>query len=344
MVFAIALPVLFHPESIEWLSILCTCAFCVYFMMLARLIKAARFESPEILKLIQGITISFFAVLGIQQVCVMGGFTVPLSSCYNGDGRPWTLNSLAAEASHMTLVLSALMFYRSMLQTDSGITFIQDVKAWPWTWGSFLWCLFTTSNASAYILLIFALLPWTGKRWWIWGAATTLTACALLLWSPLGQTTHGIRYRQMITALPSLDGDLLVQAENSSGARLAPTLNGLHAFEWNESEIWTGHGVKADQTGIHDSQPLHKCGKAGAFTMAYNYGWLCAIAFWWAIASAMIIHRESVSVAGAALAWFLLGDYNMQLGWLMMACAFMAKHYLSCNKNIPEHALSLRPA
>ncbi len=101
-VFVITFPVIFHPATVRWITMLFTCACCVYYMMLARLVRIADLSPALICRLIKTIIYAFAAVLIVQQICLVCGLPI-FNEAKVYPMAPFKLNSLTAEPSHTSV-------------------------------------------------------------------------------------------------------------------------------------------------------------------------------------------------------------------------------------------------
>lgn len=322
------MPLLFHRDTVRPSTMLFTCAYCVYMMMLARLLIASRLNADGLMRLIRTLVYLFAAVLVIQQLCVLTGMPVFCAAMvYN---NPWKLNSLTAEPSHTTVTLCTLMwiYTQTLRLTRPHRGILCELKAEWLLWLCWLWTLFSTPNASAYLLAPLPLVAFVNRNnIWKW----TLTAMAgvgvLLGISGISGSQSG-RLTRTMSAIITLDEEKIIEADASASARIVPTLRGAVALAASTpSELLTGHGVDADIHEIDDrpGDDDDDCGFAGIFSMAYNYGLPCALVFWWVIGTCTLSRRHPLSILTFFIALQLSADYNMQLVWMVMAAGLAFK-------------------
>ncbi|MDE5645422.1 MAG: hypothetical protein K2I45_07260 [Muribaculaceae bacterium] len=326
--FVITFPVIFHPATVRWITMLFTCACCVYFMMLARLVRIADLTPALICRLIRTIIYAFAAVLIVQQICLVCGLPI-FNEAKVYPMLPFKLNSLTAEPSHTSVTLGALMyFYTQTRRTEAPDTGLwRELKEhWP-VWACWLWCLFSPVNASAYMLAPLALLPYVTLRnspYWI---TAGLAAVILFLTFPYGASWTADRLRKTTIAVTTLDDRTILEADSSAASRIVPTLRGAKAIDMTTKETWTGYGTDADQRDM----PPRPCdedrkGFAGIFSMFHNYGAPCALAFWWLIATVTLIRKRWLSLLTFAFAMQMSAEHNMQLVWVILAFSMVFKH------------------
>ena len=321
-------PLVFHPDTVRWITMLFTCACCVYFMMLARLVRIADLSSPTLYGMIRIIIYAFTIILVIQQICLICGLPVPNEAMVYPQA-PWKLNSLTAEPSHTTVTLATLMYFYTQTRriSDPDINLFKEIKSEWLLWLCWGWTLFSTVNASAFLLAPLSLLPYVTHRniWYCVGAIGILAI--LLFVTPVGRMGQLDRLRKVICATITLDTDAIEEADSSAAARIAPTIWGAQAIDITEADTWKGHGTDADQRDIKERpcDGLNR-GFAGIFSMFYNYGALCAIAFWCLIAIVSLIRHHWISILTFLFAMQMSAEHNMQLIWMILAFSLVFKY------------------
>lgn len=322
-------PAIFHPESIRLDTMLFTCAYCVWFMMIARLLRASSMDAGLLCRLIRTVTYAFALFLLAQQICVLAGLPV-IGESVHYHNNSWKLGSLTAEPSHTTVTLCALMLvYAETRRTVSPhVGIIEEFRTFPLFWISWAWVLFSTLNASAYLLAPVSLTPYITRRNAAWWGPAAVLACIAFFSTPVSDLTGTRRIISTFKAVISMDTDSIIAADKSASARIVPTIYGVKALLPPDMEIITGHGVDADK---HDTPPrpgvVHRPdeGSAGLFGMLYDYGAPCAAFLWWAIGAAILVRRRWTTWVAFLLALQLSADYNMQLPWMVMAFSMTYK-------------------
>lgn len=322
------MPLFFHRDTVRLSTMLFTCAYCVYIMMLARLLIVSRLNAYWLMRLIQALVYLFAAVLVIQQLCVLTGMPVFCAAMVYDN--PWKLNSLTAEPSHTTVTLCTLMwiYTQTVRLTRPRAGILRELTAkWP-LWLCWAWTLFSTPNASAYLLAPLPLVAFVNRsNIWKWTLAAVAGAGLLLGITGISDSQPG-RLARTITAIFTLDEQKIIEADASASARIVPTIRGAVALAASSPvELLTGHGVDADIREIDDrpGDDDDDRGFAGIFSMAYNYGLPCALAFWWAIGACTLSRRRPMSILTFIIALQLSADYNMQLVWMVMAAGLAFK-------------------
>lgn len=327
-VCVVAMPCIFHPASVRWITMFFTCAYCVYFMMTARLIRMARLTAYDATRIFAGIIYAFAAVLVLQQFCRLLDWPIPLEA-KQYPRLPWKLNSLTAEPSHSAVTLGALMFFYTLTcrTLDPGESLWMNVRRhWP-VWMCFLWVMFTTVNSSAYLLAPLCLLPYLNRKTLPYALIAVAAVVAAVTLTPVGQSLQIKRLKDTIVATATLDADRIIKADGSAAFRIVPTIYGAEALDITEPDFWIGHGTDADQYEIKERPcSMDDKGSAGIFSLLYNYGAVCALAFWAAIFTSCVNTRKWITIIPALYALQLSVDFNMQLCWMVMALALFYNH------------------
>lgn len=339
IVFAISFPLAFHPETIRWSTMLFLCSYCVYMMMLARLVRAGRIDWASFTGMIRWVVYAFAGVLVIQQICVLTGLPVFMKGVVYE--IPYKLNSLTSEPSTTTLTLGVLMYFytQALTERDRGLTLWGCIKESPAVWICYLWTISTTYNSSAFVFGPICLLPFINKRTWPWyvGAGAILGVALALI--PAGRFRNLDRVRDFSVAVASLDERHIVEADTSMATRIMPTLQAARLIDFTEADAYAGHGVDADSRDM--PAPLsgeRNVATAGFFSMWYNYGLPCALAFWAGIAILTLIKGRPLSILTFAWALLLSGDHNVQLVWLILAFSMVYKYSICGQRRLLEIA------
>lgn len=334
MICAILFPALFHPQTLRWITILYTCAFCIFFMMLARMVRISDLDPAILFKTVKGLVYAFLIVLIIQQVCVLLHLPIFLESLIGNRFEPFKLNSLTAEASHTTLVLSVIMMIYAQSRTyiDQNLTLTEEFKHNYLLWIAYYYVIFTTLNSSAFLMWFLPLLPFIRKR----DALPTVVGIAAVILivyaSPLGEYRMMQRISKTGIAAMSLDTDKLIAADPSIAQRIVPSIWGFKAVNFTEADNYVGHGTDSvDRDFPDDLADPDGVKSAGIFTIWYNYGMFCALALWSLIFIVTVIPRQWTTWIVFLLGIQLSSNYNVQLMWMLMAFAMVYKFSI-CNQ------------
>lgn len=333
IVWVVSAPVIFHPDTLRWTTILFTVANCVFFMMTARLMRIAGMTAEEFLKVTGWIVIAYAAVLLIQQICVVAGMPV-----FN-EGvvyiLPFKLNSLSAEASHSVYTVGMLMYIYSQIwraRHASG-SIIRCFRENPAVWLCFLWVMCTSCAVSAFFFAPLALLPFIDRKSWapILGIGASLLLIVIVT-VPISENYYFMRAQKIVFSVISLDEDRIIAQDESASDRIVPTIRGFKAVRNIDSSTLTGHGVDADRRDIEERPAYNRhYGSAGMFALWYNYGLPAALLLWFVIVEATLVPRKILTWFTTAFAIFMTMEYNLQLLWMVVIFS-MGYKYIGCRR------------
>ena len=105
----IIFPLLGHPETMRWSTVLYSCIFCLYFMAFTRVLSDSTYSNNDLLRILKLLIYAYCMVLIIQQFCVLTGLPIFNLSNYSIK-EPWKLNSLMSEPSHSARIIPVLMY------------------------------------------------------------------------------------------------------------------------------------------------------------------------------------------------------------------------------------------
>lgn len=319
-VCVIIFPLLLHADTLRWSTQLYSVACCCWAMALVRVASVAEIKSKELLLFIDIIILAYFLVLIIQQLCIANGW--PLFNRAAVYYEEWKLNSLMSEPSHTSFILSILIYYRGLITRGHNREKARAIAVW----GLYLYVLLTTKNASAYVCIPFAVIPYISRR--TWAPMIGIIGCIAILLTvltPISGNANLRRAFRVVKAIPSLDTQKIHEADFSASVRINASINGSKAVGIRSADDWLGHGVDADIRDMPElaSLELHIPPEAGIFHTWYNYGLpVAGILLWLVIA--VVVQRQN------PLTWLLLipaiiqtAHPNGQLLWALLSVAIV---------------------
>ena len=323
----ISFPMVFHPETMRWSTVLYTCLFCLYFMAFARVLVVKVYDFTDFTQLLKGLIYAYCIILIVQQFCVLFGFPIFNVSNYT-PLEPFKLNSLMSEPSHSARIIPILMFFY-ILAKEHEIgqkyvlkeQFTDDRKVWI----AFLWPMLTMGSATAFIFLliiIFKVFP-SFKR-----ANTILVVIAsLLIILTVASENHNFdRASRFSKAVLTLDEKQIIKADGSGAHRIVQSFRGARFVGLNDKDDWVGHGIDADQKLIPNWQSSYLPGGAGMFFLWVNYGFLACM-LWWCFSFhiTLLNHEPLISTFIWLLTIFIMGGLNNQIIWLVLTISYCYK-------------------
>ncbi len=323
--FIIIFPLLGHPETMRWSTVIYSCMFCLYFMAFTRVLYDSNYNNDDLLRILKYLIYAYGIVLIIQQFCVLAGLPIFNISNYSIK-EPWKLNSLTSEPSHSARIIPVLMYLFICCNeraTEEKQSLKESFKASKWVWLSFLWSVCTMGSATAIIFqwVVFAkffnykkLLP-------------TIAVCVAILIGLffISENDSTLRVKRIATAMLTLDEDKIISADGSGASRIVPTIRAAKVIGITTKSDLFGHGIDADQHIIRPIPGIAK-GQAGAFFLWINFGVIVAI-IWW-IFSFKICYTPGNFVS--CIIWFLIpfsyGGFNNQIIWMVLTLMYTYKH------------------
>lgn len=109
IMLSIFCPLLNHPATMRWSTVLYGCMFCLYFIALCHLFMFSNISQSDIMKLLKYLLFAYAIVLIMQQLCVLLGLPIFNVSNYSIK-EPWKLNSLMSEPEHSGRMVGLLMY------------------------------------------------------------------------------------------------------------------------------------------------------------------------------------------------------------------------------------------
>lgn len=332
-VFAGISGVVWHPEHFRLGTYLFSVGFCVYFAMMARMLRVAGFTVDEFLKLLRIIIYAFTVVLLIQQFCVLTG--LPVFNQTTVYGEPWKLDSLAREPSYMVTILSILIFFFGLISKaghpDQNLLY--NIRKNPWTWISYLWCLFTCYTASAYVALPLSLIPWIDRRNLVRSLGilvAVITACLII--NNFIPSRQFSRTQRTVAALVTLDSAKIVEADLSASERIIPAMTIMKKLHVDDADFWLGHGSDKAMKDVRPT-PLETETSPYIFNVWYNYGFLAELGLLWLIFNVCLIRRKPITWIISAAAFIYIAYNNCSAIWMILI--FMMQYRVSVNPASP---------
>ena len=328
MLSLIAAPMLNQPQSMRWSTVLYSCLFCFTFMAYTRLLYFSRFTIHQYHKLLTYLIYVYFAVLFIQQFCVLTGLPIFNLSNYN-PSEPWKLNSLAAEPSHSARIVAVLMYCYIIvkeLMLNRSYSLRKDFKGDEWVWLAFLWTMLTMGSGTAFLFIPIVLLKFIQKKNII--PLILLLAVMLFITNSLGITAIDRTFNVFMATL-TLNPEAIIVADHSASFRIVPFIVLASMLSLTTLNGWLGHGIDYVSTFLYQYMPGagENVTGGGLMAMAIEYGFLCFLIFIIGSIQAAV-PRKNWGVA--VVFWFMLVfsyGINSQILWLCIVLLFTNNHF-----------------
>ncbi|TXD47757.1 hypothetical protein [Polaribacter sp. IC073] len=254
MASIILFPLVFHPESMRWSTILYSCMFCLTFIAYKRLLYDSNFTVSDFQKLLKFLIFAYFFVLVIQQFCVLTG--LPIFNISNYDPKtPWKLNALAAEPSHSARILPLLMYcYLVAVEIRSGQKYNlkNGIKKDKWVWGAFVWSMITMGSGAAFLFLGLFFLKIIKFRNLI---PVIGFMVALLVVSSFLEIKALDRTYKTIEATLTFNDAAILKADHSAAMRIVPFMILSKMVGISSMNDWFGNGIDFTSTILSNRIP-----------------------------------------------------------------------------------------
>lgn len=331
-------PVLLHPETLRWSTILYSWMFCFSFMAYYRLIKSGYLTIENYSKILKFLILAYFVVLLVQQICVLAGLPVFNLSNYN-PAEPWKLNSLSAEPSHSARIVALLMFcYLSVTEIiqQKKYSFSNDFMKDKWVWFAFFWTMLTMGSGTAFLFIPIVLIKVVQRKNIL--PLLVLLIFLFLIMSQFGFTSLDRTYA-VFQATLTLDSESIIEADHSASFRIVPIIVLFSMLSFSSMNGWFGHGIDYVSTILYKFIPGGgtEVSGGGIIAMAIENGALPFILF---ILINIIILRTKKDRLLIFLLWFFLVFFNAintQIVWLCIFLLFTNTFFLQKMKKIKFH-------
>ena len=296
----IIFPLLGHPETMRWSTVLYSCMFFMCFMITTRLL--------------------------IQQCCVLLG--LPIFNVSNYDvTQPWKLNSLMSEPEHSGRMMALLVFSYLTIQdciVGRKMIFKESWRKDKAIWLAFLWSMLTMVSAGAYLFLFIVILKYLNRH-----RLLPIICCiiVLVILGVLLDIKPIVRVYNIVVAFFTFDINEIYRADQSGALRFIPSIVCWREIDLSSLNGWFGAGVDYVETFLYLYLPGVNEGYTGggAIQYALEFGILNFIIYSsFTFYACYDKQNKFVSILFWAVS-VLLGGINVQLTWATIV-------FLYCNK------------
>ena len=338
LVTLIIFPLTNHPESMRWSTVMYSAMFGLTFIAYKQLLSQKYFTIINYIKLLKYLIYAYFAVLLIQQFCVLAGLPILNVSNYNPN-YPWKLNSLAAEPSHSARIV-ALLMYSYIISKEKLLNRSynpkKDITNDKWVWIAFIWTMFTMGSSTAFLFISIVLLKFIRFRNLI--PLLIGFGISVLIINNTG-TEEFERAAKTISATLTLDEPTIIEADHSASIRIVPILILVKIVTIKTLDGWFGHGTDYVSTFLSDYLPGVSDGISGGglFQLWIEYGFISFFLF-------LIFSFKSIFKKLALLNilfWILLVfmyGINNQIVWLCIILLFTNNYFSTKSFNKKKYS------
>lgn len=325
-------PILNHPETMRWSTVLYSWMFCLTFIAYNRLLFKNVFSIINFHNLLKYLILAYFITLLIQQFCVLTGLPIFNISNYSLP-EPWKLNSLASEPSHSGRIVG-LLFYCFITSKEIILQRVyslkKDAKTDGWIWLAFLWTMVTMGSATAFLFLLIVSLKFIQKK-------NIVPIIVLLLIFTFIASRFEIkaidRAIAVFEATLTLDPNNVISADHSASFRIVPTLVLITMVDVLSMDGLFGHGVDSVSNFLYLYIPGggEEVSGGGFFLVWYEYGFIPFILLMIFSLKATLYKGQIVNIVFWFFLVFIYG-INNQIIWLCMVLLYTNNIFLKKSK------------
>lgn len=327
ILLSIFCPLLNHPETMRWSTVLYGCMFYLYFIALCHLLAFSNTSQSDIMKVLKCLLFAYAIVLVIQQLCVLLGLPIFNVSNYNIK-EPWKLNSLMSEPEHSGRMVSLLMYsYLTVKSIKSGKeSFAESWKSEKLLWCAFLWCVLTSLSAGAYLFLFIVLTKFMTYKNFLQIAFILLVV--FLIANSLIESVALERFIKFSSAVFTFDFAKIYQTDQSAALRIVPSILCMQQIDLSTVDGWFGHGIDYVSTFMSNYLSGVERGYTGGglFLNAVEYGFLVFIILLFVTFRLCYDKNNKIPTI---LFWtfsVLFVGVNSQLTWATITMLYIAKY------------------
>ena len=319
-------PLLNHPATMRWSTVLYGCMFCLYFIALCHLFMFSNISQSDIMKLLKYLLFAYAIVLIMQQLCVLLGLPIFNVSNYSIK-EPWKLNSLMSEPEHSGRMVGLLMYsYLTIKSIKLGNeSFLESWKSEKLLWCAFIWCMLTSMSAGAYLFLFIVLTKFITYKNFL-QIASCLSAVFLAA-NFFIESLALERFVKFSSAALTFDIYKMCQADLSAALRIVPSILCIQQIDLSTVDGWFGHGVDYVSTFMSKYIRGVEIGYTGGglFLTAVEYGFLVFVVL--AIVTFKLCYDKNNKIP-TILFWVfsvLFVGVNSQITWATITMLYMVK-------------------
>lgn len=326
IILSIFCPLLTHPATMRWSTVLYGCMFYLYLMALCHLFMFSNISQGDIMKLLKCLLFAYAIVLIIQQLCVLFGLPIFNVSNYNIK-EPWKLNSLMSEPEHSGRMVGLLMYsYLTIKSIKSGDeSFVESWKSEKWLWCAFIWCVLTSLSAGAYLFFFIVLTKFMTSKNFLQIAFSL--SVVFLATNFLIESVALDRFIKFSSAALTFDIYKMCQADLSAALRIVPSILCIQQIDLSTIDGWFGHGIDYVSTFMSNYIKGVESGYTGGglFLTAVEYGFLVFIVL---VVVTFKLCYDRNSKIPTILFWVfsvLFVGVNSQITWATITMLYIVK-------------------
>ncbi len=322
-------PLINHPETMRWSTVIYSCMFIISFITYKHLLYKDIFRIENFEKLIRYLIYAYTLVLIIQQICVLLGLPIFNLSNYS-PAEPWKLNSLTSEPSHSARIVGLLMYCYIVIKEimlNRKYNLKNDLKVDKWIWFSFFWTMITMVSGTAFLFIFLVLSVFLSFR----NLIILLLVFIILIGAiTFFEITAFDRTWKVFLATLTLDTNKIIAADPSASVRIVPFIIISQLVDFTTFNDWFGYGVdyvkSIFSTYVRIGGLPEGFTGGGMFQVWLDYGLLSFLLFVYFTFSATYLKDSIVSVFFWFLLVFMYG-VNSQIVWVTIVLLFTLNYF-----------------
>lgn len=330
------IPLINHPESMRWSTVLYSVMFCLTFMAYNRLLMINSISVVDYYKLLRYLMYAYFIVLLIQQFCVLTSLPIFNVNKYI-PSEPWKLNSLSAEPAFSARIIGLLMFCCITIKEiilGKKYIFIENIQEDKWLWLAFFWTMITMGSGTAFIFIPLVLLKFVRFRNII---PLILVMILITYFVHITGLSAMNRTFNFILATLTFDESTILKADRSAALRIVPIIIVAKMVTLKTIDGWLGHGIDYAGKILYLEIPGLEKGTSGGgmFMVWLEYGFISFLIF--VMFSLLAVFRKGDYLT--IVFWFLLVflyGINNQMVWLCIILLYTNKYFSGIYLNSEE--------
>ena len=322
-------PLINHPETMRWSTVIYSCMFIISFITYKHLLYKDVFGIEDFEKLIRYLIYAYTLILIIQQLCVLLGLPIFNLSNYN-PAEPWKLNSLTSEPSHSARIMGLLMFSFVLIKQiilDRKYSFSIDFKSDRIVWISFFWTMLTMNSGTAFLFILIIFSMFLSIRNLL-GLIISFILVGFIV--SIFNITAFDRTFKIIEAIFTLDTNKIIIADPSASVRIVPLILLSQLVNVTSLNDWFGYGIDHVSTILSSlvyigGMPDGWSG-GGMLLIWVEYGFLSFLLF--SFVSFKLIFEKG-NLLTIVFWFFLIFLYgiNSQIVWITIILLFTTKYF-----------------
>ena len=322
-------PLINHPETMRWSTVIYSCMFIISFITYKHLLYKDVFGIEDFEKLIRYLIYAYTLVLIIQQLCVLLGLPIFNLSNYN-PAEPWKLNSLTSEPSHSARIMGLLMFSFVLMKQiilDRKYSLSIDIKNDRIVWISFFWTMLTMNSGTAFLFLLIIFSMFLSIRNLL-GLIISFILVSFIV--SIFNITAFDRTFKIIEAILTSDINKIIIADPSASVRIIPLILLSQLVNVTSLNDWFGYGIDHVSTILSSlvyigGMPDGWSG-GGMLLIWVEYGFLSFLLF--SFVSFKLIFEKG-NLLTIVFWFFLIFLYgiNSQIVWITIILLFTTKYF-----------------